>query len=247
MSLKLVSVNVELTRHLDTVAGFLRAEHADIVCLQEVCESNIELFKEATGAVKHFYVPMSRVAIDGAPPQLQGVCLLSHHEDVAVDVAYYVGDPHEVPLTSTTDERTFGIGNYALIRARLEVGQELFQIATTHFVWSPRGEATDAQRHALQTLLTHVPSDIVLVGDFNAPRGGEIFSRLAALYTDNIPPEYKTSIDIPLHRAGKTSATELADKMVDGIFSSPEYRIADVRFSSGISDHLALSARVHRA
>ena len=91
----------------------------------------------------------------------------------------------------------------------------------------------------------------MLCGDFNAPRmyegkPGEIFAMLAAKFKDNIPAIYETSIDVSLHRNGKTNAQELSDKMVDGLFTTPAYEASDVVLHPDISDHYAISATITR-
>ena len=78
----------------------------------------------------------------------------------------------------------------------------------------------------------------MLCGDFNAPRGGEIFGLLAQKYKDNVPQKYTTSIDGILHRAGPLPF------MVDGLFSTPGYTVSHVEMVCGISDHCALIANV---
>jgi len=80
--------------------------------------------------------------------------------------------------------------------------------------------------------------DFVLAGDFNAPRGKEIFSLLAERYTDNIPQKYTSSIDGTLHKAGPLPY------MIDGIFSTPLYEVVDVEMVCGVSDHCAFKAFV---
>ena len=67
---------------------------------------------------------------------------------------------------------------------------------------------------------------------------------LAAKYKDNVPVQYKTSIDVALHRLGKERPEEFADKMVDGIFSTPLYEVKNVEMKGGVSDHCALVATV---
>ena len=120
---------------------------------------------------------------------------------------------------------------------------------TTNFTWSEHGQPDRYQRQDVRALLdTVLPlGDIVLCGDFNAPRGGEIFSFLAERLKDNIPRRYKTSLDIALHRAGKERPEELADKMVDGFFTSHGYRASGVRLERGVSDHCAIVGTVHMA
>ena len=75
-------------------------------------------------------------------------------------------------------------------------------------------------------------------GDFNAPRGGEVFDQLASHYSDCVPPEITTTIDQELHRA------KGLQYVVDSIFSTDQYRLEDVRVQSGVSDHCALIGRV---
>ena len=66
----------------------------------------------------------------------------------------------------------------------------------------------------------------------------EIFGRLAAQWTDHIPPTYATSLDPALHRAGPLQL------MVDGIFATADYGVSEVVLHQGVSDHCAITARV---
>jgi hypothetical protein len=75
----------------------------------------------------------------------------------------------------------------------------------------------------------------------NAPRGKESFSRLAKKYKDNIPPEYKTSIDQNLH---KVKGIQF---MVDGLFTTPSYKASDVKLVDGVSDHMAVVAEITKS
>jgi endonuclease/exonuclease/phosphatase family metal-dependent hydrolase len=86
--------------------------------------------------------------------------------------------------------------------------------------------------------------DFALCGDFNAPRGGEIFTTLASHYTDNIPSKYETSIHVALHRAGSVDGARLAHLMVDGLFTTSGYAASDVRLEFGVSDHAAIVATI---
>lgn len=117
-----------------------------------------------------------------------------------------------------------------------------FRIGTTHFTWTPDGEADEVQRTDIESLFAVLEKqgDIIFTGDFNAPRGKEIFSRLAERYHDNVPSEYTTSIDSTLHRAGDLP------HMVDGIFSTSGYAVQNVRMVCGVSDHCALVAEVRK-
>lgn len=86
-------------------------------------------------------------------------------------------------------------------------------------------------------------SDYVLCGDFNAPRGGPIFSRFCDELglIDHLPADVTTTIDARFHYAG---ALELA---VDTIFAAPHYAVTDVQVIEGISDHKGIVAHIARS
>ena len=54
VSLKLVQLNIEGSKHLDTVIPFLREQRPDVLCLQELWEHDIPLFETAL-AGKYFF------------------------------------------------------------------------------------------------------------------------------------------------------------------------------------------------
>lgn len=113
------------------------------------------------------------------------------------------------------------------------------RIATTHFPWTPDGQAREFQRDAVIRLITAVQDEaVVLTGDFNAPRGGPIFGELARALSDCIPAHVETSIDPCLHRAGPLTL------MVDGFFASGHYHVSGVELHAGLSDHQAISGRI---
>lgn len=246
-SIRLVSINVEGSRHLDRVLPFLAREAPDVACIQEMNDTDAELFARAQGGGACFFVPMGRQLREGARSTL-GVAVCSRLPVRRQDALYYHGDAGSVPDSDFDKIETYNVFNRIVLVCDVEKEGTVFRIATTHFTWSPRGEATDLQREKMKGMLDVLAplGDLVLTGDFNAPRGGEIFAMLAACYKDNIPPNYRTSLDISLHRAGKTKPNELADKMVDGLFSTPGYVVSDVRMISGLSDHCALTAVFHK-
>ena len=240
----LVSVNIERSKHLDVVERFLAARQPDVVCLQELMEGDVERLAKAASASATFFVPM------GLRPQesniVLGIGILSRHPVRVRDARYYHGDPAALPDSFTGDASTNNAFNRVLAVADIEKDGATFRIATTHFTWSQGGAATDEQRRDMTALLGILDTlgEFILCGDFNAPRGGEIFALLASKYKDNIPPQYKTSLDLTLHRAGKTHADELSTKMVDGLFSTPGYAISDIELIPGVSDHCAIVATI---
>lgn len=240
MSLQLISINVERSKHLDLAVPFVEGEAADVVCVQEIIEADIPLWGRSYP--HHVFAPMQR-RIDEEGKPVSGVAIFSR-TPFAHQSHYYAGSPSAVPESDRDASKKAEASNRILLVAECEKDNTHYRIATTHFTWSPRGEATKDQQADMEKLLSLLAEydEFALCGDFNAPRGGVIFAQLAERYKDNIPPHYATSIDLELHRAGKLRPHELVDKMVDGLFTTPGYVASDVRLVSGVSDHCAIVA-----
>lgn len=240
MSLKLISVNIERSKHLERVLPFLRGERPQVVCLQELCEIDVPLFREIFPSL-HFVPQTKETELDGRV-LVHGCAIATASASTRYDTAYYAGDPAIMPESNAADPSTFINNNGVLISADIEGDQGLMRICTTHFTWSADGQATDLQREHMRSLLDVLTKrdEFVLCGDFNAPRGREIFGMLASRYKDEIPPSYMTSIDASLHRAGNLQL------MVDGLFTTPAYTAQNVSLVGGVSDHLAIVAEVRK-
>jgi len=239
--IKLISLNIELNRHYDRIFPFLKEEKPDVVCFQEVVERDMPLFIKELGMNGRFE-PMVRAAtnssirtgLDNLPI---GLALFSRLP-AEFKADYYAGQAGIIP-----EEREDNQGiNLILLRANISVADRVFTIGTTHFTWTSDGEASDIQRNDLQrffSALAHTP-EIVFCGDFNAPRGREIWGEIAKKYNDNIPLEYKSSLDPVLHRAPNLQY------VVDGLFSTPEYMCTDTWLECGVSDHCAIVSIIER-
>ena len=240
-TITLVSLNIERHKHVERVASFLSACKPDVVCLQEILEEHIQEFAGAMGATEHTFAPMCLRPQESS--SVMGVAILSRLSIKRKTAEYYVGDPSHLPESFLGRVETYNNMNRALLVCDVEKEGTPFRIATTHFTWTPDGSASDLQREHMAALLKKLEAagELVFSGDFNAPRGGEMFSTLAAKYKDNVPHLYTSSIDPVLHRAGPLSL------MVDGLFSTPAYTVSDVRMECGVSDHCALVATVSKA
>ena len=247
VSLKLISLNIEKSKHLDRVLPFLVREMPDVFCAQELYESAISRVVAALSGVEYTYIPMTMRPKEN-PPEMQGIAIFSRVPVTKRDVLYYRGTPDVVPESAQEDPSTYNNSNRMVVVCDVAKGGTAFRIATNHFAWTSGGQPDGMQRKEICLLLDILDrlGEFVLAGDFNAPRGGEIFGMLAAKYRDNVPVRYKTSLDASLHRAGKTSPEQLATKMVDGIFSTSAYTVSDVELVSGVSDHCAIVANVSK-
>ncbi len=245
-SLKLITVNIEWERHLDTFERFLRTEDADVVCVQEITDRGIQVLKTCGYHVA--FAPMTLRMIEGV---LKAQCIaiayrgsLSHEE-----IFYHKIEPHP-PITKETgvDESV----SYLVLCARIVHEGTEFVIGTTHFTWTPNGDRpSPAQISDMQALLkVAAPLEPhILCGDFNIPRlYSPLYNELLKHYTDNIPPQYATSIDKSMHRLRNdpTKHQMMDSFMVDYVFSTPVYRVTDVRLQFGVSDHAGVVATITR-
>ncbi len=234
--MRLVSLNVERSNHLDRFIPFLATCNPDVVCLQELVERDIPRIQAATGLSHVHFAPMALHPVDH---QIYGVGILSRHAFEATDTLPYAGGGSGTDLFErSTEESKYATCRFVTVRARLGGLCRGITLATTHFPWTPDGSPRPFQAEAVERLIGLLTGSLVLTGDFNAPRGGPIFAALTKVWSDNIPPAAKTSIDPSLHRAGPLQL------MVDGLFTTPDYRAEEVTLHTGLSDHQGISARI---
>jgi endonuclease/exonuclease/phosphatase family metal-dependent hydrolase len=240
-ALTLASINIERSKHLARVEAFLRIRSAAVVCLQEVIDEDLAPLCDRLGYAHRLYVPMCRFPEHGTL-RPSGIAILSRLPLARVEnIQYAGGGSGTEPLDRTSEETRFATIRYALAIAEVEHGGQMFTIATTHFPWTNDARTSDFQRSACDALLRLAGNrSLLLTGDFNAPRGREIFGRLAARWKDHIPSEYTSSIDPQLHRAPHL------ELMVDGLFSTDDYDVRDVALHTGVSDHRAVVAAIRK-
>jgi len=258
MSLKVFTLNIESNKHFHRWPPVVPAEQPDVVCLQEIFAEDMACVEDTLGMSGRFF-PM----LDVSQPNrytipvkgLWGVgfftnlpirepLLMSAAEaaafptkaDGGVTAWYYAKTPTVQTFVDPNDaSRLLAVGT-------VEKAGVSYTIGTTHFTWSGDGKANEEQRHDLKRLQKVVRQfpDIVFGGDFNAPRGEEIFTQLASEFTDNLPPEVTTTIDLELHYAAPLYLA------VDTWFSTPQYQVSAVRAISGLSDHIGVVATIER-
>ncbi len=233
--LKVASVNIEGDNHFDTVLAFLEREKPDVICMQEVYEVDLPLFISNISP-DYRYIPMSTVSEPNpfrkAPKGVEGAVIFSKLPITKSGSFYYESQPVDLSILDSKPEGC----RRGLVWIDVEQEGEIYRIATTHFTWSWKGEATELQREDLKNLISKLeevkPS--LLCGDFNAPRGNQTFDILASHYVDNIPTDVTTTIDQHLHRVSGIQF------VVDGFFTGAGYTASDVRVVDGVSDHCAL-------
>jgi exonuclease III len=237
--MKIISINIEGRRHLDSLKAFFKQERPDVICMQELDKQDLALFEEVTG-MPYAFTPMFKNEITGA---VQGIGIFANGitEYRAHFVGGFSGDSLPTAVRTSLPE-TYNSILFQVLVATIAIDNTLYTIATTHLPVTEDGLITDYQREAFAGLEKALApyGDIVLCGDFNTPRGRELFTKLSETYTDNIPATYVTSLDQHLHRNG------YIPYVVDGLFTTPHYVVAAVELKNGISDHLAIVGHVKK-
>lgn len=243
--MKLISLNIEVNKHYDRVLNFFKQENPDVICVQELLEDDFERFKNELnlqGIFKAFNYVTSKNYED-MKGKKQGVGIFAK-DVIEAGYTFYFGTeknvqkPFEEYLLDENNKK-----NSVLVWVDvLDAQKNTIRFVTTHLPVTHHGESSPYQLETVDSLLKELNSfpEIVLCGDMNAPRGNETFARLEKKYTDNIPLEYKTSLDQNLHRV------KGLQHMVDCVFTTPQYRARNVKLVDGVSDHMAVVADIEK-
>lgn len=233
--MKLVSINIESDKHLKTVRAFLRREDADVVCLMEVFEHQVELVAGKNYPYR-IYAPNCR---DNDGAKKWGVALLSKTPLTSPDIYYCGENGADIP------EQGMGTHLPLIVLADIAVHDQVFRVGAVHFSWTADGGIDDRQRGHVEKLLAYLDlrGEFVVSGDFNIPRPNEMYQKLAAKYTDAIPSAVTTTLDPHLHRVNKNNPGKLAF-VVDYVWTTPMYHADNVRVVSGVSDHCGVVADI---
>jgi endonuclease/exonuclease/phosphatase family metal-dependent hydrolase len=253
--MKLISLNIEGDKHLGLVVPFLEKERPDVLCLQEVFESDALNMAQKL-KMEYAYTPMTlRKSFSperDSEPQSHGIAILSRTEFTNVSCETYFASSEDLkPFNGDTPETIHKTIQRKLLTADVMAGESACRIGTTHFTWTPDGLPTDYQEKTANALLSVLASagDIVLCGDFNIPRGINIlYEKFTARYTDAIPGSYETSLDMNLHRHGNDieKRARMEKFMVDYLFLSKPYHAENVRLVDAVSDHKTIVADISK-
>ncbi len=243
--MKLVNINIEGDKHLDRIIPFIRKESPDVLCLQEVLETDLEAFKKIGYAYE--YLPMTL-----EPGGISiGIALCSKEEIEHVTKQYY-RDTRPGLHVHDRDDKANTIKN-GIIFTRCSHEHTSYPIATTHFTWTPHGDVPNAEQITdmdtfITFIATHEPH--IMCGDFNIPRKfNPLYEKLVEHYTDAVPLSYASSLDATLHRCGGVPDKRqmFESFMVDYVFTKPPYTAHDVHLEFGISDHAAVVATIGKS
>ena len=243
-SLTLLDLNMYQDFHLDTVRALIDMRRPDVLCLQEAPEYFALELAEKFGYKYHF-APMANVIRTEHSNQFYIGLILAWKPALPL-LGVEVSEYRKVESGNANWDISPNYPARLLLTAAFSFGKEIFRIATTHFTWTHDGGASEEQRRDMNTLL-HVLTQyndehgILFCGDFNAPRGGEIYRMMSERYVDHLPKDVVTTLDQTLHRAAPLLLA------VDSIFSTKEYAVSEFELVEGVSDHMGLFAHVSKS
>ena len=251
--MKLISLNIEGDKHWDRIIPFLISEDPDMLCVQEIFESDMERIPREIGMRHSRFVPMALNPLNGPEGEMDanGLAIFTK-ADASFDASYYKLPPSPLPAAdhSSYAARAATHG-YAILTATLSHEGKKYVIGTTHLCVTYHGlpdEFQTADAEALLALARTLPPH-VLCGDFNMPRSINLLhKRFTEVYTDAIPASIEGSLDPELHRAfaDPVEAERVKSYMVDYLFTMPGYTTTDVHMYPGVSDHKAIIANLEK-
>ncbi len=248
--MKLVSLNVEWNKHLERVLPFIRAEKPDVLCLQELVESDVPEFEKLGYSSTFLPNTLDRdVTIPGA----FGIGLFTKTDTTEVvrsnTYLYHNEAGTIVPYDKTRVDETM---NRGIILNEVVYDNETYLILTTHFPDAPNGSIpTKVQTDDLTKLLryTNALPPHIICGDFNLPRNeNPLYDTLAHEYHNAVPASYRSSLDRAQHRLANVPDAQIlfTDYMVDHLLLKEPYTARDVRLHFGVSDHAAIVATISK-
>jgi endonuclease/exonuclease/phosphatase family metal-dependent hydrolase len=244
--LKLLTVNMEGTRHITRILSLINTTQPNCICFQEMPTMFVH---ELTKIGYYSTIAPMILGTAAAPEDTIGVGFASR---TPADVTSHYYDGSVFGITPYTRESADDCSAFVTLHAHYKHNNTTYDIVTTHVIVTPDGETTPAQTNSITKLLAYTTTlpPHILCGDMNMPRGyNQNYPRFLQRYTDAVPSHYKSSLDKTLHRAGNRTdlnAPIFDTYMVDYIFSQSPYTVHDVTFHFGVSDHAAVSCSIEK-
>jgi endonuclease/exonuclease/phosphatase family metal-dependent hydrolase len=235
-----LQLNIERDRHLPLVREFIGREEPDVVFLEEVLVSDAHEWAEQFGLHLSFapmtYTPRTLGARAGEL-EVEGVAILTRAAPERTVTEWYFGDEHSVPVHVEDDRDSV---YQPLLGVAVPYQGTSLMLAVTHYMKSWNGAPDEYQRAHMESFLPALMrlSPDVLCGDFNIPRGTELYHVLREHLRDNVPLGYTNSLDPHLHRVPGLTF------MIDYVWSSPRVEARNVTQVCGVSDHCAFVGEV---
>lgn len=245
--MKVISLNIEGDRHLNQrVLPFLRSSKADLFCLQEVYQADVQQIVESLGGQTYIFQALYNITNQNRwqinPRGPWGLLVVSQKPHTKFTrFCYNLGDSVDVEQPPDLIRQT-ACQRWVLMSETQDENGKTYRVATTHFTWSAGGESTALQladARELKSWLSDWP-DFVLMGDLNAPRSGETFRLISQSLRDWLPASIESTLDPNLHYAAPLKL------VVDACLTTANYQATNLEVICGVSDHCAIVTNLER-
>lgn len=232
----------------------------DVMCIQDIPFRDLGMFEWAPHIA---FAPMTNHLINGVRAVV-GIAIVSRY--FMTDIAHYtvwgdgklkdikgVNDQNQRRFpTAENDEVINSTEDRVVVCATVCKDGMEYNIATTHGMWVRDGVTNDVQRQCMTRLRNTLIGEsyrrrgMVLAGDMNFNRGGEVYKMFTLDWNDCVPFEVDNTLDPdhPVVRKGIKVVTDYV--MTHKGHNCDNYTVTDVRLQAGVSDHCVLSATVSR-
>lgn len=233
----------------------------DVLCLQDFPFRDLGLLEWAPHIA---FAPMTNHLINGERAVV-GIAIASRYfmTDIAHCTTWGNGILKNLEGVDDKNRRYLGVESDALVEAtedRVAICATVikdgarFDVATAHGMWVRGGVVNDIQRQSTGRLLHFLDKErsrrkgLVLAGDLNIGRGGEIYQMFVKKgFHDCVPDKIDNTLD-PDHPSVRNGLKVVIDYIMTygaDLFGDV-YSVSEVMLLSGVSDHCALSATVAR-
>jgi exonuclease III len=259
VQIKIIHLNIERDKHIETVTKFFDSEKADIICLCEVAESSAQKWAKMFGYEFVFS------ALFNSSDGKYGSAILSkksilessnlrYDEEISNNLPFITFN-NDYKNTDYKRPKDRFLYHYAVLTITVENDKgKKITISTTHFPvtdhFSPGlpdhvyNEPSDIEElnhtrvlfDKFMSLIKNISNPIIFTADINNPRGEYVYDTLAHELIDLTPQDVVSTIDPDLHYRKGLSL------VVDTIMISPDVQAEKVNVISGVSDHKAIIA-----
>jgi endonuclease/exonuclease/phosphatase family metal-dependent hydrolase len=235
--MRLLSLNIETDKHLERFVPYVKDKNLDVIVMQEVLDKDLADLENAFD-MQSLFTPLNYLCREKDNPQL-GIATFTKLPITKHFDNYYYGDAANLPSIQHGEPEKMA---RAISVTEVLKDGVYYCIVNTHFTWSPHGKPNKVQHRDLERMLASLEKipELILCGDFNAPRGTAIFDIIASRYKDNIPAHVTTTLDKNWHYAGELKL------VVDGIFTTPTYQVDTIKIVNDLSDHCGLLAEISK-
>lgn len=264
MKLKILHLNIERDKHVDSVYELLKTRNPDVACFQEIFMEEAERISKSFG-YEFAFAPLVIIKEEDKLKEL-GSAIFSKAPIIDIKKYRYDDNKTEITPVRTLEEISSDkngerpkdrfLYHSTLLSVKIKGDNDKnITISTTHFPvtdHSNKGlddhEARDLYkiteititRNYLDRLIPFMRSigqPVIFTADLNNPRGEYIYDTIAHELVDIVPSSIDNTIDSKMHYAG--GGLKL---VVDTIMTSPDVRMDSFEIIEGVSDHKGLIA-----